>query len=64
MIMHLCQSVAASAQDRFWHECDLRAAPTNVRKWGVERTQRGRRLWVGDDSKRSFEASPRLAYRP
>jgi hypothetical protein len=25
--------VAASAHGRFWHECDLRAAPTNVRSW-------------------------------
>src|SRR5258708_38965675 len=25
------------------------AAPTNVRSWGVERTQRGRRLWAVHD---------------
>jgi hypothetical protein len=31
MIMHLCQSVAASAQDRLWHECDIARSRMDVR---------------------------------
>jgi hypothetical protein len=26
-------AIVAAAYDRLWHECDLRAAATNVRSW-------------------------------
>jgi hypothetical protein len=35
MIMHLCQSVAASAQDRLWHEAAVRKCPLLRRLWGL-----------------------------
>ena len=35
MIMHLCQSVAASAQDRLWHKADIPTALSNVCFWGT-----------------------------
>ena len=36
MIMHLCQSVAASAQDRLWHKADIPTALSNVCFWGID----------------------------
>jgi hypothetical protein len=37
------------ADDRCWHECDLRAAPTNVRSWETNGLNAPRGLWAVHD---------------
>lgn len=45
---------------RKWHKCDLRGRADQCPQLGVERTQRGGRLWAVHDPERSLGLSPDL----